>query len=430
MRLNRAPIDRATDRRVALFGILVALAFMAAALASLALPEATRKGLWLPLHLALAGGASSAIAGLVPFFVAAFAAARPADPALRLSGLIGIAGGAAGVTVGVVAAPGGWLAPVGGLAYVAGVALTGAATIRPLSGALGPSRGIVSQAYVGALLAVTIGATVATLDLAGWPPVVEAWTRLRPAHAWLNLIGFVSLITATTLLHFFPTVVGSRIAAHPSARLTVFGLGAGSIVVAAGYGLAVDVLVRVGAAIAVLGSLALARYAGRIWAARARWTTDPSWHLFAIGGLVSAMTWFVTGMAILGARAAVFGLAPSRWAVDVITGPLVVGWIGLAFLASATHLVPAVGPGGSATHARQRHILGIWAAMRLITANGGVAAISMGLPLGISGLATAGVVLVGLPFAATAIFLARAVWIGLRRSAIHSPRTPPADGED
>jgi hypothetical protein len=45
-------------------------------------------------------------------------------------------------------------------------------------------------------------------------------------------------------------------------------------------------------------------------------------------------------------------------------------------------------------------------------------------------LATAGVVLVGLPFAATAIFLARAVWIGLRRSAIHSPRMPPADGED
>lgn len=427
MRLNRAPIDRATDRRVALFGIMVALAFMAAALASLALPEATRKGLWLPLHLALAGGASSAIAGVMPFFVAAFAAARPAHAALRLSGLIGIAGGAAGVTFGVVAAPGGWLAPVGGLAYVAGVALTGAATIRPLSGALGPSRGIVSQAYVGALLAVTIGATVATLDLAGWPPVVEAWARLRPAHAWLNLIGFVSLITATTLLHFFPTVVGSRIAAHPSARLTVFGLGAGSIVVAAGYGLAVDVLVRVGAAAAVLGSLALLTYAARIWVSRARWTTDPSWHLFAIGGLWSAMAWFVTGMVILGTRAVVLGVAPSGWTVDVFVAPLAMGWIGLAFLASATHLVAAVGPGDSAAHARQRHILGTAAAMRLIAANGGVAAISMGLPLGTYGLVMAGLALVGLAFGATAILLVGAVRIGLGGTASRSPRTSPAD---
>lgn len=420
MRLNRAPVDRATDRRVALAGIIVALAFMAAGLASLALPEGTRRGLWLPLHLGLAAGASSAIAAVMPFFVAAFAAAAPASPLLRVGGLAGVAGGAAAAAVGVVAWPGAWLAPVGGVVFVAGVALTGAATIRPLSGALGPSRGIVSQAYVGALLAVAVGASVATLDLAGWPPVLEAWPRLRPAHAWLNLVGFVSLITATTLLHFFPTVVGSRIAMHPSARLTVFGLGGGSIVVAAGYWLGVEIFVRMGAVTAVVGSFALVTYAARIWATRARWTTDPSWHLFAIGGLGSAIAWFVTGMAILGTRAVLFGVAPSGWAVDVFVGPLVVGWIGLAFLGAATHLVPAVGPGDFAAHARQRHILGTAAAMRLIIANGGIAAISTGLPLGISGLAMAGLVLVGFAFAATAILLGRALRIGLSRS----PRDP------
>jgi hypothetical protein len=424
VRLNRAPIDRGIDRRVALVGISVAMAFMAVALASLALPDATRKGLWLPLHLALAAGATSAIAGVMPFFVAAFAAARPADPALRVGGVVGVAGGAAAVATGVVAAPGGWLAPVGGLVFVSGVVLTGAATVRPLSGGLGPSRGLISQAYVGALVIVTIGATIATLDLAGWPPVVEAWARLRPAHAWLNLIGFVSLITATTLLHFFPTVVGSRIATHRSARLTVLGLGGGSIVVAAGYWLAVDILVRIGAAMAVLGSLALVTYAARIWVARARWTTDASWHLFSIGGLGSAMIWFVTGMAILGARAAVFGGAPSGWAVDVFVAPLAVGWIGLAFLASATHLVPAVGPGDLSAHAQQRHILGTAAAPRLVTADCGVAAISLGLPLGIAGLATAGVALVGLAFTATALLLARAVRIGLRGSASRIPTSP------
>lgn len=428
-RPGRGPVDRATDRRVALLAIIVALGFMAAALASLALPQETRKGLWLPLHLALAAGASTAISGVMPFFVAAFAAAQPAGPLIRIGGLVGVSAGAAAVATGAVAAPGGWLAPFGGLVFVAGIALTGAATVRPLSGALGPSRGIVVQAYVGALLAVTVGATVATLDLAGWPPVVEAWVRLRPAHAWLNLVGFVSLVTATTLLHFFPTVVGSRITVHPSARLTVFGLGGGSLIVPAGYWLNADVLVRAGAATAMVGSFALVTYAVRIWAARARWTTDPGWHLFAIGGLGSAIAWFATGMTILGTRAVVFGAEPSRWAVDVFIGPLAAGWIGFAFLASATHLVPAVGPGDYVAHAQQRQILGTAAAVRLATADSGVAAISVGLPFGISGLAAAGVVLLCLTLAATAILLARAVWIGLHSSATPSPPALRADGE-
>ena len=38
---------------------------------------------WLPLHLALAGGASTAIAGVMPFFVAALAASPPASARLR-----------------------------------------------------------------------------------------------------------------------------------------------------------------------------------------------------------------------------------------------------------------------------------------------------------------------------------------------------------
>ena len=39
-----------------------------------------------------------------------------------------------------------------------------------------------------------------------------AWLSLHLALAWFNLVGFVSLVIATTLLHFFPTVVGARMA--------------------------------------------------------------------------------------------------------------------------------------------------------------------------------------------------------------------------
>jgi hypothetical protein len=59
----------------------VAAAFLVAAAASLTLPAGATRGLWLPLHLALAGAATTAIAAVMPFFAAAFAAAPPADAA-------------------------------------------------------------------------------------------------------------------------------------------------------------------------------------------------------------------------------------------------------------------------------------------------------------------------------------------------------------
>ena len=410
-------VDRSSDRRVALAAVLVALTFLATAFGSLALPAVARRGIWLPLHLAMAGGASSAIAGVMPFFVAAFAAARPADVRLRVGGLGGVAIGAAVVAIGVVVEPGTLVAAAGGVTFVAGIALTAIATIRPLAGALGPSRGIVTYAYIFALGAVGVGATIATLQVAGWRPVVEGWPQLRPAHAWLNTVGFASLVTATTLLHFFPTVVGSRIVDHPSARLTVVGIGGGTALVAVGYWLTLDVLVRLGVAIALLGSIALALYARRIWTARARWTTDLDWHRFAIAGLASAISWFVIGMAILGSRAIEFGAAPSGWSIQPGFAPLIGGWIGLAILAAATHLLPAIGPGDQHAHSRQRSLLGTAAVPRLVALDAGVAALTTAAPLGLPAVELVGIILLGVGFVTTAFLLTMAAWIGLRTPA-------------
>jgi hypothetical protein len=290
LRQRRAPIDRSADRRVALLAIVVAVAFLVAALASLTLPQTTRLGAWLPIHLALAGGATTAIAGVMPFFVAAFAAAPPSDARLRGLAVTAVALGTAAISVGVPA-DGAGLAAVGGAVFLAGIALTGMATLRPLRGALGPSRGPVIQGYVLALAEVGVGASIATLFLAGWPPVVDGWASLKPAHAWLNLVGFVSLVIATTLLHFFPTVIGARIAVHPSARLTVVGLAAGAPLVAAGFVTGWDWLARVGALGVLGGTVSLAVYVGRAWQRRARWTTDHDWHRFAMGGLISSVIW-------------------------------------------------------------------------------------------------------------------------------------------
>ncbi len=413
LRRRPVPVDRSSDRLVALGAIGIAVAFLVASLLATLLPAQVRLGIWLPLHLALAGAATTAIAGVMPFFSAAFAAAPPSDARLRWAAVGAVALGAASVAGGVAAGQVS-LAVSGGVGFVVGIALTGIATIRPMGGALGPSRGLVTQGYVVALCEVAVGATVATLYLAGWSPVVGDWAAAKPAHAWLNVVGFVSLVIATTLLHFFPTVVGARIAVRPSARITVVGLAAGAPLVALGSVLQWDIVARLGAVFVLAGALALAVYARRTWQTRARWTTDPGWHRFAMGGLVSAIAWFEVGMLIAAGRVLAFGATPAAWSIDTIAGPFVAGWIGLTVVAAATHLVPAIGPGDPPAHARQRQLLGRVGVLRLAVWNLGTASLSLGLLAHVPTAVEVGVALIGVGLLATAALLGAAVVLGLR----------------
>ena len=397
---------------MAVAAIALALGFLAAAALAMLLPATDRRGAWLPLHLALAGAATTAIAGVMPFFAAAFAAAPPSDARLRGGAVAAVAAGAIGVTVGVAG-----LRPEfavgGGLAFVTGIVLTGLATIRPLGRALGPSRGLIARGYVVALGEVGIGATIATLFVAGWPPILAAWGSVKPAHAWLNLVGFVTLVVATTLLHFFPTVVGARIVVRPSARVTVLGLAAGGLLVAAGFAAAADTVARLGALLGAGGALALALNAARTWPTRARWTTDPGWHRFTISALVAAIAWLLVGMGIAAGRVLVSGASPGGWSIEAIGGPLVAGWVGLAILGSASHLLPAVGPGDPTAHRRQRELLGRLATTRIVLANAGVAALSIGWPTHVDGLVATGAGLLAVSLAATGALLVGAIRTGL-----------------
>jgi hypothetical protein len=174
-----------------------------------------------------------------------------------------------------------------------------------------------------------------------------------------------------------------------------------------------DLVARAGALAMLAGAAGLAVYAWRTWETRARWTTDPDWHRLAIVGLVSAIAWFEVGVAIAAGRVLAFGADPAGWWIDAVAGPLVGGWMGLAVLASATHLLPAVGPGDPAAHARQRRLLGRASRARLTLANAGVAAVAVGLPMSVGWLAAAGAIALAAAIGATAVLLAGAVRIGL-----------------
>ena len=420
------PIDRSFERRVVVAGILIAAAYLVAALASTSLPAGDRIGLWLPLHLALAGGASTAIAAVMPFFVAAFAAVPPADPRLR-SAAVGLVAAGALLVAGAMETGQGALAAIGGATYISGIGATGLAVLRPVRRSLGPSRGLVTWAYGLGLLHVAAGGTLATLLLAGWLPMAEIWVAGKPTHAWLNLVGFVSLVIATTLLHFFPTVIGARIAGRRTAQLTVAGVGGGASVAALGTLVGSDALAALGALGVAAGAAGLVMNAAGVWRTRARWTTDADWHRFAMGGLVSAIAWFAAGVAIAAARTVIHGAGPAGWSTAAVAGPLVIGWLGITFLASATHLLPAVGPGSPVSHAAQRRILGRGAAARLALLDIGCLLLSAGLLLGVDDVARLGAGLTAIGAAATVLLLFAATLVGIRdpRPATRDRSAPP-----
>ena len=373
-------------------GFLVA-ALLAALASGLGAPVLSP---WLPLHLALAGGASTAIAGVMPFFVAALAAGAPAPSRLRKAAVGFVAVGAGLVAVRGIA-PGeawAWAPVVGGWLYLTGILWLALAVRASGRKGLMVRRPIVSLGYTLALVNVAVGGVLGMLFVAGWTPILERWEQLRPAHAWTNVIGFVSLVIVATLLHFLPTVLGGRIVPRRSAALAVLGIAIGSPVVVAGLLLGFAPVAGGGAALVMIGALATAVEAAHVVRARGRWTSDPGWHRFASVGLLAGVAWFVLGVSLAAGLLVRYGATAETWSTAVVGAPLAIGWVAQVLMASWTHLLPSIGPGTPVQHGRQRAILGRVATPRLLALNGGVVLLAIGWPTGLVVPAAAGGMLV------------------------------------
>lgn len=328
----------------------------------------------------------------MPFFSAALSAGPPADARLRVASLVGLAGGALLVTGGFA----GGLVPaavLGGLSYLVGLGLLLAAMLQPLRSGLGPRGGLVLVAYGVALADVMAGAALATAYIVGLAPVVAAWATLEAAHAWINLLGFLSLVIAGSLIHLLPTVLGTRIRSGWPAWLAVGGTALGAPLVALGFGLGSGVVARLGAIGAAAGAVGLLAYAVGIRRARGHWTTDPGWHRLVEGQLLGAIGWYAVAVTLAAGRVLLVGAAPDGWRLTDVAGPLVVGWVVGAILGAWTHLLPAVGPGDGAAHAAQRRLLARAAAARLAGFQVGVAFLSLGLLSGWAPATAAGLAL-------------------------------------
>jgi hypothetical protein len=185
-------------------------------------------------------------------------------------------------------------------------------------------------------------------------------------------------------------VLGTRIVPRGSAVVAVLGIALGSPLVVAGFVLASDPLVRAGAVLTLIGAGGLLLEVLRVTRARGRWTTDPGWHRMTGVGLIAGVAWFVTGIALAASRVLALGAVADAWSTALVVAPLVVGWVVGVLIASWTHLLPAIGPGGPAGHARRRQVLGRAALARIVAFNGGTALVAVGWPAGIAGVAVAG----------------------------------------
>ena len=406
----RPRIDRDADRRITGLSIGLGALFVGAGLLAATIGALSGGSAWMPLHLVLAGAAGTVIAGVLPFFTAALAVAPPADARARLAAVGCIVVGAI-VVIAAIRGGSSVLGAVGGSVYLVGLALVAVVASRPLRRALGPRRRAIERAYIGALGMIVGGVLLATAMLAGWDPVVERWSMLKPAHVWLNLVGSLSLIVLATLTHLAPTIEGttdppsrrlaSRAGRHrrrrrwrgPRLRPRVRRAGA------CRRRVRVDRCGR-GPAPCARGPLD-----GQ--------SVDDRRRLASVHGLEPPRRQCVvrrSGMAVMAGRVLWLGADPAAWSLPLAGIPLVIGWVLQVMVGSWSHLIPALGPGDPVARAVRRDLLGRAAAARLAAFNAGVLLAWIGIAAGLPALTLVGASSLGLAVAAS---------LGLAAAAAH-----------
>jgi nitrite reductase (NO-forming) len=271
---------------------------------------------------------------------------------------------------------------------------------------------IVQLAYGVALADLTVGASLAILFLLGLGPITSHWVALKPAHAWLNVFGFVSLTIAGTLIYLYPTMLGTRIRPHPTMVVAVLGLMIGPPIVALGAALELSWLAVAGGSVALAGAVGLFGYGIEIWRRRGTFAFDLAWHALTARHALAGMAWLVAALATAVVGLVRDGVAVPGWGIGLLAVPVIGGWALQVLVAAWGHLLPAVGPGSMAVKARQRDLLSRWGLTRVVAWNLGLVVLWAGFGLGVPLLIAAGVLVFAPAVVAALALLIRALFAG------------------
>ncbi|ALU39309.1 copper oxidase [Kocuria flava] len=253
-----------------------------------------------------------------------------------------------------------WASPAGASAVGAAVAWHGAALLAQLRTAL-PSRFAVTvRYYAAAALLLPVGAVLGAVLAAGLPDRVHA--RVLLAHETVNVLGFVGLTVAGTLLTLWPTVLRTRMR-EEAVRVATRALGAlagGVVLTGTGALLGSEVLALAGLAGYGLGLGAVLVVMVRT--ARARPPVDHAGLCLAAGTAWWAAT--VVALAVLLVRGGFDAAALGR-----LTVPLVAGFLVQVLLGAMSYLLPVTMGGGPAVVRAAHRALGRGAAFRVVVVN-------------------------------------------------------------
>ena len=416
--------SRLTERHVLTLGLAVAAAFVAAAVVVAAAAMLSGGPAWSVIHLALAGGAVTAIGTFMPHFAITLAGTVPEPAPQRLAtiGLLAAGGTLAVLGLGVVGSE--WSA-VGAAAIVAGLGLVAWQTVTPLRSPLARRHPIVTVTYLVALVQLAIGVTLGGLVAAGADPVVAAWATLRPAHAWLTLFGAVSVTIFGTLVYLGPTIVGARIRPSVGLAAGAAGMLSGPMITAAGFALGAVPVVAVGMTITLLGATGQVAYVVDVVRRRGRFTSEHDWRRAAAWHILAGPAWFAA-VVVVALAEIVTGRPLAGWSLGPLAIPLVAGWVVQELVGSWTHLAPAVTPGGPGRHAAQRRALARGSRLRPLAWNGGVALAWIGAATGAPAVLAAGAAVLGLVVGASVLLLGRA--LAVTSTARRGSRRPTRPG--
>ncbi|MGY1454076.1 multicopper oxidase domain-containing protein [Streptomyces sp. SS8] len=391
--------------------------FAAAAAGHHFLPSAR----WLMAHLLLLGAVSNAIVVWSGHFAASVLrlpeANRGAPAAWRL---VCLNAGAAAVIGGMAA--GVWPAVLAGGTAVAGAVTAHAVWLVRLTRRALPGRFTMTvRYYVAAACLLPAGAALGVVmargDLSG-----GLHARLLTAHQLVNLLGWVGLTVAGTLITLWPTMLRTKVAdgAERAGRRAL-------PVLLAGLGAAVAAVLAGPPPLAAAGVAAYAAgwaVAGVPWTREAR-TKAP--HSFATWSVAAGGVWLLGSLAGL----AWVLLTSSSWPqaaarVPALTAPLAAGWIAQTLLGALTFLVPVVlGGGPAAVRAASAALERGWP-FRLAAGNAALALCLLPVP---SVVRVVGSVLLLGVLVAFLVLLVRTVAGGLRArrgGASAPPARPPA----
>ncbi|BDZ39368.1 hypothetical protein [Microbacterium suwonense] len=297
---------------------------------------------WLMLHLLLLGAVTHAILVWSQYFSFALLRSRATDADRRTQTirLILSNAGAAVIIAGVVTHI--WpVTLVGAAALIAAVVWHGISLIGRARRSMPGRFGRTIRYYIASAALLTIGAA-----LGAWLARGDGAANLVLAHAFLNVLGWIGLTVAGTVVTLWPTILRTRADEHAAsgAARALPLLAAGVVVAATGAALAQLLVVAVG----LLAYLAGLVIIGISLFRAARQKAPRSFAALSVG---MALVWWAGAVAMIAVGAVVAFIAGAGFdalaaLVDQVVPYLAAGFAAQVVVGALSYLIPVVLGGG------------------------------------------------------------------------------------